>query len=169
MEIRMTTRRKTTSRSSTGARRPHGETRSRRSTAQYSSPACYLHEGESGRSADHEPDIEVRRIYGDAERSGEFRVLVDRLWPRGISKDKAALDAWARELAPSTELREWFGHDPERWGEFRKKYRAELRKHASDLEALRERARHQHVVLLFAARDPQFNHALVLRDALRNG
>jgi uncharacterized protein YeaO (DUF488 family) len=92
---------------------------------------------------------------------------VDRLWPRGISKRHAALDEWLVELAPSTSLRQWFHRDPARWLEFARRYRAELRAQAGALQSLRQRAAQQRVTLLYAARDPLRNHALVLRDVLR--
>jgi uncharacterized protein YeaO (DUF488 family) len=93
-------------------------------------------------------------------------VLVDRIWPRGISKRDAAVDEWLRELAPSTDLRKWFGHDPKRWPEFRKRYRTELRQHRSQLDALRRLAARRRVTLLYGARDRQFNQAVVLKEVL---
>jgi uncharacterized protein YeaO (DUF488 family) len=93
-------------------------------------------------------------------------VLVDRLWPRGISKQRA-LDDWLVELAPSTALRKWFHQDRTRWIGFARRYRAELRTQAAALEALRRRAAQQRVTLLYAAHDPRRNHAVVLRDVLR--
>jgi uncharacterized protein YeaO (DUF488 family) len=129
----------------------------------YSSPACYLHEFESPPAA----GIIVKRIYAAAEAADGFRVLVDRLWPRGISKRRAALDLWAMELAPSAALRQWFHADPSRWTQFVRRYRAELRAQAAALQALRQRAAQQRVTLLYAARDAERNHALVLRDLLK--
>ena len=93
---------------------------------------------------------------------------MDRLWPRGISKQRAALDDWLVELAPSTALRKWFHQDRTRWIEFARRYRAELRTQAAALEAFRQRAAQQRVTLLYAAHDPRRNHAVVLRDVLRN-
>jgi uncharacterized protein YeaO (DUF488 family) len=113
------------------------------------------------------PDVRVKRIYEKAARSDGVRVLVDRIWPRGVTKRHAALDDWLRELAPSTELRRWFGHDPRRWAEFRTRYRAELRSHAPELDALRRRATRQRVTLVYSARDTQANQAVVLREAIR--
>lgn len=109
-------------------------------------------------------DLQIKRIYDTPMPSDGFRVLVDRLWPRGISKKRAALDAWLRDLAPSTVLRQWYAHDPERWTEFRKRYRAELAQKASLVESLRYRSLDQRVTLLFAAADPAHNHALVLKQ-----
>ena len=95
-----------------------------------------------------------------------YRVLIDRLWPRGISKQRAALEAWLTELAPSSALRTWFHHDPKRWRDFARRYRAELRAQPLLLQTLRERARRQRVTLLYAARDERVNHAVLLREAL---
>jgi len=125
---------------------------------EYSSPACILHE--------FKPGVRIKRVYDDPAAGDGYRVLIDRLWPRGLSKRKAALDAWARDIAPSPALRKWFAHDPERYPEFRTRYRAELRAHPDDLDALRERARQQPVTLLYGARDPHFNHATVLREVI---
>jgi uncharacterized protein YeaO (DUF488 family) len=110
--------------------------------------------------------IQVKRIYEEPNRSDGFRVLVDRLWPRGISKERAALDLWMKTVAPSTELREWFGHDPKRWKEFVKRYRAELREHTLELAELRSHARKGPLTLLFGARDSDHNEAVVLKAAL---
>jgi uncharacterized protein YeaO (DUF488 family) len=89
------------------------------------------------------------------------------VWPRGVSREKAALDEWVRELAPSAELRKWFGHKPERFDEFRGRYREELRARKSEVDALRARARKGTVTLLFGARDPEHNNAVVLAEMLR--
>ena len=112
------------------------------------------------------PDIEIKRIYENPEPQDGYRALIDRLWPRGVSRSRAALDAWLVELAPSTELRKWFGHDPERWAEFGRRYRAELRSESEALEALRQRARRGRVTLLTATREARINHAVVLRAVL---
>lgn len=109
----------------------------------------------------------IKRIYDAPARSDGWRVLVDRVWPRGIKKQDAALDEWLREIAPSAELRKWFGHDSKRWPEFRKRYRRELREHASELNTLRQRAARTRVTLLYGARNEQFNQAVVLQEALR--
>jgi uncharacterized protein YeaO (DUF488 family) len=114
-----------------------------------------------------EPNIRIKRIYDAPARSDGWRVLVDRIWPRGVKKQDAALDDWLRELAPSPGLRKWFGHEPKRWPEFRKRYRAELRKHASELQTLRQRAARKRVTLLYGAKDQQFNQAVVLEEMLR--
>ena len=110
---------------------------------------------------------EIKRIYAPHTATDGYRVLVDRLWPRGISKQRAALDAWLAELAPSTALRTWLHRDPSRWHEFARRYRAELRTQRPVLQELRQRARRQRVTLLYAARDPTANNAVVLREVLR--
>ncbi len=110
--------------------------------------------------------IRLKRIQAPAGPDDGARVLVDRLWPRGISKARAALALWCREVAPSTELRRWFGHDPARWDEFQRRYRAELQDADDALETLRQMARAGPVTLLFAAHDEQHNQAVVLRDVL---
>jgi len=112
------------------------------------------------------PDIQVKRVYDAPARTDGHRVLVDRVWPRGVSKAAAALDEWCRELAPSTALRQWFGHDPKRWAGFQRRYRAELRQHQDLLGAIRERARHGRVTLLYGARNEEFNQAVALRNAI---
>ncbi len=109
-------------------------------------------------------DLQIKRIYDKPNPSDGFRVLVDRLWPRGISKKGAALNAWYPDLAPSTALRRWFAHDPARWAEFRRRYRAELAQKTSLVDVLRSRALDQRITLLYAARDPAHNHALVLKQ-----
>jgi uncharacterized protein YeaO (DUF488 family) len=91
---------------------------------------------------------------------------VDRLWPRGLTKADAAIDRWLKEVAPSTELRRWFGHDPERWREFRRRYAIELKQHTAELDEIRELAHKGPVTLLYGARDEQHNDAVVLMDVL---
>jgi uncharacterized protein YeaO (DUF488 family) len=111
--------------------------------------------------------VAVKRIYDPPEPADGWRVLVDRLWPRGISRQRASLDEWLKDLAPSAALRQWFHRDPGRWAEFGARYRAELRAHSAELRALRQRGRQQRVTLLYAARDTRANHAVVLADVLR--
>ena len=111
-------------------------------------------------------EFRLKRIYEPSTRADGFRVLVDRVWPRGISKEAAALDLWVKVLAPSTELRKWFGHDPARWSEFRKRYRVELRKHTAELDELRAHAAGKRLTLLFGARDTEHNQAVVLKEVL---
>jgi uncharacterized protein YeaO (DUF488 family) len=112
-------------------------------------------------------DVRLKRAYEPAEAADGYRVLVDRLWPRGVSKEKAQLDEWARELAPSSELRTWFGHDPARFDEFRRRYLEELAAHEAKLAELRERASEGTLTLVYAARDSEHNDAVVLADLLR--
>ena len=111
-------------------------------------------------------NIRIKRAYAAPAASDGARVLVDRLWPRGLKKADAAIDSWIKGLAPSTELRRWFGHDPARWEEFRRRYSAELRAHPELLEELRNLARSGPVTLVFAARDEAHNEAVALRDQL---
>ena len=109
--------------------------------------------------------LHIKRIYEPPKRGDGARVLVDRVWPRGVSKDEAELDLWLKEIAPSTELRKWFGHDPERFAEFRKRYRDELK---DKDEAIAELAklRPKNVTLLYSAHDEQHNQAVVLAEYL---
>lgn len=114
-------------------------------------------------------EVNVKRVREPAAVSDGYRVLVDRLWPRGVSQQAAHLDEWARELAPSDHLRRWFGHRPERFGEFRARYLAELRDQREALRELRGRARKGAVTLLYAAREGEHNNAVVLAEVLRRG
>ncbi|HEX6762768.1 MAG TPA: DUF488 family protein [Gaiellaceae bacterium] len=111
--------------------------------------------------------VQMKRAYERAQRADGYRVLIDRIWPRGVSKDAARLDEWARELAPSTELRRWFGHDPARFDEFRRRYRDELASHEEKLRELRRRGRTGTLTLVYAARDTEHNDAVVLAELLR--
>jgi len=97
------------------------------------------------------------------------RILVDRLWPRGLSKAKAAVDHWMKDVAPSAELRKWFGHDPDRWQEFRRRYREELRQHPVFLDEIRGLARERAVTLVFGAHHEKHNDAVVLKEVLTEG
>jgi uncharacterized protein YeaO (DUF488 family) len=110
--------------------------------------------------------VRIKRAYEAPSAGDGTRVLIDRLWPRGISKAEAAVDHWMKEIAPSTELRKWFGHDPARWEEFRRRYRSELKDHGDDLDRLRELAREGVVTLIYGARDEAHNDAVVVRDLL---
>jgi uncharacterized protein YeaO (DUF488 family) len=111
---------------------------------------------------------EIKRIYDDPDPTDGTRILVDRLWPRGLSKEKARFDLWMKEVAPSSTLRKWFDHKAERWPEFQARYREELRGNPA-LEDLRERAAAGTVTLLYGSRNREFNHAAVLADILKNG
>ena len=112
--------------------------------------------------------IRTKRIYEPATREDGCRVLVDRIWPRGVSKQRAQINDWVKELAPRTELRRWFGHDPEKWTEFVRRYKRELRHKPSELSSLRELVRtHRVVTLVYAARDEHRNNAVALRQFLK--
>ena len=114
-------------------------------------------------------NIRLKRAYEAAARSDGYRILIDRLWPRGVSRDQARLDEWERELAPSAELRQWFGHEPSRFEEFRRRYIEELRHQRPRLTELRRRARAGTLTLVYAARDSEHNDAVVLAAVLRGG
>lgn len=106
----------------------------------------------------------LKRIYEPAKASDGKRVLVDRLWPRGISKERAKLKLWLKEIAPSTELRKWFNHDPKKWPEFQKRYKQELRNNQDAVNQLKSLAKKQTVTLLYGARDEEHNEALVIQQ-----
>ena len=110
--------------------------------------------------------IRSKRVYDEPAAEDGKRILVDRLWPRGLAKEKLACDLWLKEIAPSPDLRRWFGHVPERWEEFRRRYRAELDRRPELVAQLLEQARKTPVTLLYAARDEVHNQAVVLRDFL---
>ena len=114
--------------------------------------------------------FKLKRIYEASEASDGYRVLVDRIWPRGVSKEKARIDLWLKEIAPSDALRKWFGHDPERWDEFQKRYREEMQK-AIGLTSQLQQLEKQHgtVTLVFSARDEHHNQAVALRAFLQGG
>ena len=111
-------------------------------------------------------DIRLKRAYRPAAADDGARILVDRLWPRGLKKSDAAIDRWLKDIAPSTALRQWFAHDPARWPEFRRRYTAEIRRHPELLAELRAIARQGPVTLIFSARDELRNDAVVLRNVL---
>jgi uncharacterized protein YeaO (DUF488 family) len=110
--------------------------------------------------------IEMKHVYEPASPTDGVRVLVDRLWPRGLRKENAAIDHWCKDLAPSTALRQWFGHKPERWEEFSERYRGEIAKHPVALAELQSFADKGPVTLLFAAHDELHNNAVVLKELL---
>jgi uncharacterized protein YeaO (DUF488 family) len=114
-------------------------------------------------------DIVLKRAYEPPTESDGYRVLVDRLWPRGVSRERARLDQWERDLAPSDQLRTWFGHDPARFGEFRRRYIRELEGQTRRLRDLRRIARKGRLTLVYAARDHEHNDAVVLAEVLRRG
>ena len=112
------------------------------------------------------PDIRLKRAYEPPSPEDGTRVLVDRLWPRGVRKAEAVIDCWLKEIAPSSELRRWFGHDPSRWEEFRRRYRAELSSRPELLNRLRALAEQGTLTLVYAARDEDHNQAVALRGML---
>lgn len=112
------------------------------------------------------PAIALTRAYDPQPRQRGYRALVDRVWPRGVKKADLALDAWFKDLAPSTELRRWFNHQPERWEKFRERYFQELESKADELEELLAVARQKRVLLIYGARDTEHNNAVALRDFL---
>ncbi len=111
--------------------------------------------------------VTLKRIYEKPNKSDGFRVLVDRLWPRGVSKEKAALDLWLKGIAPSDVLRKWFGHDPKKWMAFKTKYRAEIKRNKEAFNELKEIVKKQkNITLLYAAKDEEHNEAIVLKNML---
>ena len=111
--------------------------------------------------------IEIKRVYEEPGRADGTRILVDRLWPRGLSKERARVDLWLKDIAPSTELRKWFGHDPSKWSEFQARYRQELKSKADMLADLKKRAAETPVTLLYGAKDEVHNEAVVLQSLLQ--
>ena len=122
-----------------------------------------------GRRQNNQPAmIRIKRVYSEPSLEDGVRILIDRIWPRGVSKERARIDTWRKELAPSTALRKWFGHDPARWAGFRERYRKELTE-SGEIEALRElatRSRHETITLMYSAADEEHNQAVVLMEWL---
>ncbi len=110
--------------------------------------------------------INIKRVYDDKSDDDGYRVFIDRLWPRGVKKEDAHFDEWLKDLAPSTELRKWFDHDPERFDEFKKRYKKELEEHKEELDKLRNRAKSKKITLLYAAKDKEMNNAVVMKEVL---
>ena len=110
--------------------------------------------------------IHLKRVYDPPAKEDGYRVLVDRLWPRGLRKDEARIDLWLKDIAPSAELRRWFGHDPDRWQEFKRRYFRELKQQGDALSALKQRARAGGLTLLYAAKDTENNNAAALKEYL---
>ena len=111
--------------------------------------------------------MKIKRVYEPAEK-GEFRILVDRLWPRGVSKKKAKIDLWLKIISPSDELRKWFSHDPQKWSGFKKKYFKELKSKKQELAEIRLlKKKHKNLTLLFSAKDPKHNNAVALLEYLK--
>ena len=111
-------------------------------------------------------NVQLKRAYEPPAAADGTRILIDRLWPRGVKKADAAIDQWAKDIAPSTALRKWFGHDPTRWREFRTRYAAEVNEHPEQLNILRSLARQGPITLVFSAHDEVHNDAVALRDFL---
>ena len=110
--------------------------------------------------------IKVKRVYDPADTGDGFRILVDRLWPRGLTKGAARVDLWLRDIAPSAGLRKWFAHDAKKWSEFKKRYMMELREKADGIGEIRKHAKKGVVTLLFGASEERFNNAMVLKEYL---
>lgn len=111
-------------------------------------------------------NIRIKRVYEQPDKDDGVRILVDRLWPRGLTKEKAHVDLWLKEIAPSTELRKWFGHDPNKWTSFRRRYETEIRRNDDLVKLLKQKARKATVTLVYGARDEKHNEALVLKQFL---
>jgi uncharacterized protein YeaO (DUF488 family) len=111
--------------------------------------------------------IAIKRAYDKSRPQDGVRILIDRLWPRGLSKAKLKIDAWPRQLTPSTDLRKWYGHEPARFAEFRRRYRAELAEHADELEALRAMVKGRAATLITATRALDLSHAAVMQELLQ--
>lgn len=112
------------------------------------------------------PTITIKRVYETPLKKDGYRILVDRLWPRGVTKEEANIDDWAKPLAPTVQLRKWFGHDPERWEEFQKRYRAELKKNKAIDQFIEQHYDEKHITLVYGAKDTKHTHALVLQEYL---
>ena len=112
----------------------------------------------------HEMKIKIKRVYEKPDKEDGKRILVDRLWPRGLTKEKASVDLWLKDIAPSTELRKWFGHDPDKWAAFRKRYHKELKENKEQVSLLKEQMKKGIVTLVYGAKDEEHNEALVLKE-----
>ncbi len=112
--------------------------------------------------------ISVKRVYDPPSKEDGFRVLIDRLWPRGLSKEKTKIDFWLKEIAPSDKLRKWFSHDPKKWGQFKKKYQVELKRKKELLNKIKKFEKEKGAItLVFSAKDEEHNNAIVLREVLQ--
>jgi uncharacterized protein YeaO (DUF488 family) len=111
--------------------------------------------------------LAIKRVYEPVSPKDGYRILVDRLWPRGLSKERAAVDLWLKAIAPSAELRKWFGHEPEKWPEFRRKYFAELATHPDEVGQIRTLAKRRRVTLVYGARNTDNNDAVAILDYLK--
>ena len=111
-------------------------------------------------------NIKIKRVYEHPKQEDGMRILVDRLWPRGLTKKKASVDLWLKDIAPSTELRKWFAHDPDKWKRFRGRYQTEIRNNHDLIKVLKQKAREGTITLIYGARDQKHNEALVLKQFL---
>lgn len=112
--------------------------------------------------------VKIKRVYEQPEKDDGTRILVDRLWPRGLTKEKAQVDLWMKEIAPSTELRKWFHHDPEKWAEFQKRYKIELKNNVDQLKLLKKEIAKGPATLVYGAKDEEHNEAAVLQQLLNH-
>lgn len=111
--------------------------------------------------------IKIKRVYEKPDKEDGFRILVDRLWPRGLTKEKAAVDLWLKDIAPTTELRQWFNHDPKKWTEFKKRYLHELKENKEPVSLLKQQLKKGDVTLVYGAKDDEHNEALVLLNKVK--
>ena len=118
------------------------------------------------KSEDQQYELGIKRVYEQPAKEDGKRILVDRLWPRGLTKEKASIDLWLKDIAPTTELRKWFGHDPDKWKEFKKRYHEELKNNKEPVSILYDELKENTVTLVYAAKDEQHNEALVLKEWL---
>ena len=109
-------------------------------------------------------NIKIKRVYEPRDKDDGLRILVDRLWPRGLTKEKASVDLWLKDIAPSTDLRKWFGHDPSKWQEFKKRYLKELKGNSEQVQLLKQEVDKGTVTLVYGAKDEEHNEALVLQE-----
>jgi uncharacterized protein YeaO (DUF488 family) len=112
--------------------------------------------------------MKIKRIYEKPDKEDGIRILVDRLWPRGLTKEKVSIDLWLKDIAPSNELRKWFNHDPAKWNEFKKKYRLELKDKKEQISLLKEQMKKGNVTLVYGATDEEHNQAVVLKELFSN-
>jgi uncharacterized protein YeaO (DUF488 family) len=112
-------------------------------------------------------NIRIKRVYQDSDKQDGIRILVDRLWPRGLTKADAQVDLWLKDIAPSNDLRKWFAHDPAKWAEFQIRYSAELKENKEQVALLKQEAAKGHITLLYAARDEEHNEAVILQRLLQ--
>ncbi len=112
-------------------------------------------------------DLAIKRVYEAPDKKDGFRILVDRIWPRGMKKEKAKIDLWLKSVAPTTALRKWFGHDPKKWKEFKERYREELEENTDSVKQIKEQLKKGKVTLVYGAKDEEHNQAVVLKAYLQ--